>query len=57
VFVQVVDGESRSVPIPGKPFDFGTLKQAQAAGDLITLRQRDRRAGRVSLQELLEVAQ
>jgi hypothetical protein len=56
VFLQVVGDDTAEVPIPGQPFDFGTLIRAQAAGDLITLRRRDRRAGRVSLQELLEVA-
>ncbi|HMG41276.1 MAG TPA: hypothetical protein VK611_08100 [Acidimicrobiales bacterium] len=60
VFVQVVGDASSSpiaeVPIPGQPYDFATLERAQAAGDLLTLRQRDRRAGRVALDELLEVA-
>jgi glucose-6-phosphate isomerase len=56
VFIQVVGDDDTEVSIPGQPFDFGTLIQAQAAGDLITLRQRDRRAARVSLDELLEVA-
>ena len=56
VFVQVVgDPPGGSVPIPGKPYDFATLERAQAAGDLITLRQRGRRAGRVLLDDLLGV--
>ena len=36
-------------PIPGQPFGFGHLKQAQAAGDLRTLQARGIRAGRVAL--------
>jgi hypothetical protein len=54
VFVQVVGDAAgvTTVPIPGKPYDFGTLERAQAAGDLITLRQRGRRAGRVDIAEL-----
>ena len=57
VFVQVVgEAPADGVPIPGRPYDFATLERAQAAGDLITLRQRGRRAGRVALDELLEVA-
>jgi transaldolase/glucose-6-phosphate isomerase len=57
VLVQVVgEAPADGVPIPGKPYDFATLERAQAAGDLITLRQRGRRAGRVALDELLEVA-
>jgi transaldolase / glucose-6-phosphate isomerase len=56
VFVQVVGDDPVDVPIPGQPFGFSMLKQAQAAGDLETLRSRGLRAGRVALDELLEVA-
>jgi glucose-6-phosphate isomerase len=55
VFVQVVGDDSGDVPIPGQPYGFSMLKQAQAAGDLETLRSRGLRAGRVALDELLEV--
>jgi glucose-6-phosphate isomerase len=56
VFVQVVDagGPDDDVGIPGAPYSFGTLLQAQAAGDLATLRERGLRAARVSMKELLE---
>jgi transaldolase / glucose-6-phosphate isomerase len=56
VFVQVVDAgpPDDDVDIPGAPYSFGTLLQAQAAGDLATLRERGLRAARVSLTELLE---
>ena len=33
-FIQVVDPDPGDLPIPGKPFGFGTLIQAQAIGDL-----------------------
>jgi hypothetical protein len=57
VFVQVVrEVGGPTVPIPGRPYDFGTLEQAQAAGDLLTLRQRNRRVGRVALADILEAA-
>jgi hypothetical protein len=56
VFVQVVGDDALDVPIPGQPYGFSMLKQAQAAGDLETLRSRGLRAGRVALDELLEVA-
>ena len=56
VFVQVVGEDPGDVPIPGKPYGFSTLKRAQAAGDLRSLRDRRRRATRVALDELLEVA-
>ena len=55
VFVQVVGDDPDDVPIPGQPYGFSMLKQAQAAGDLETLRSRGLRAGRVALDELLEV--
>jgi hypothetical protein len=54
VFVQVVgEAQGAVVPIPGRPYDFGTLERAQAEGDLLTLRQRGRRVGRVGLADLL----
>ena len=56
VFVQVVgddpDGRRRS---PARPSRSRTLKQAQAAGDLLTLRRRGLRAARVALDDLVEV--
>jgi hypothetical protein len=54
VFIQVVaDGEA-DLAIPGKPYTFGTLKAAQALGDLESLRAYGRRVARVRLQTLLE---
>jgi glucose-6-phosphate isomerase len=55
VFVQVVGDDPDDVPIPGQAYGFSGLKHAQADGDLVTLRDRKRRAGRVTLGELLEV--
>ena len=52
LFVQVVDEPLADVPIPGKPYSFGHLIAAQAAGDLLSLRDRDRQVARVSLAEL-----
>ncbi len=56
VFVQVVGDDPDDVPIPDAGYGFSTLKHAQADGDLLTLRDRKRRAGRVRLAELLEEA-
>jgi hypothetical protein len=59
VFVQVVGddpGDRRDVPIPGESYGFSALMHAQADGDLLTLHERKRRAGRVRLGELLEAA-
>jgi hypothetical protein len=55
VCVQVAGDDPHEVEIPGQPFGFGHLKQAQAAGDLRTLQARGIRAGRVALDDLLEV--
>jgi transaldolase/glucose-6-phosphate isomerase len=52
VFLQVVGADPDDVAIPGSPFGFATLKQAQAAGDLATLRDRGLRAARVDLEDL-----
>jgi transaldolase / glucose-6-phosphate isomerase len=57
VFVQVVaDHGHDDVAIPGEPYGFATLERAQADGDLLTLHDRNRRAGRVRLAELVEVS-
>jgi len=52
LFLQVVDDQGDELPIPGKPFGFRRLIRAQAAGDLETLKERDRRVARVRLEEL-----
>jgi transaldolase / glucose-6-phosphate isomerase len=52
LFVQVVDEPQSDLPIPGQPYSFGHLIAAQAAGDLMALRERDRQVARVSLSEL-----
>jgi glucose-6-phosphate isomerase/transaldolase/glucose-6-phosphate isomerase len=49
VFVELVDRMKPDLTIPGKPFSFGTLAQAQAAGDLESLRTHNRHAIRIAL--------
>jgi hypothetical protein len=57
VFIQVVDVERQvDVPVPGQPFTFGSLIDAQALGDLRSLRARGRRVARVTLERLAEVS-
>jgi transaldolase/glucose-6-phosphate isomerase len=53
VFLQVVGEDSQELPIPGRSFGFSTLKHAQAAGDLETLRRLGLRAARVDVDDLL----
>jgi len=55
VFIQVVDEPSVDLDIPGKPFTFRRLLDAQSAGDLQALRARGRRVARVRLSDLEEV--
>jgi glucose-6-phosphate isomerase len=49
-FLQLLHDSGPDVEIPGKPYTFGTLKEAQALGDLHTLRALGRPAERVRLQ-------
>ena len=56
VFLQVVPDGHDDLPIPGERFTFGALERAQAAGDLAALRERGRRAARVTAAELLDLA-
>ena len=56
VFIQVADANRDvDVPIPGQPYTFGTLIDAQALGDLRSLRRRGRRVARVTFEQLMEV--
>ena len=49
VFIQVTAADARDVEIPGEPFTFSTLKEAQALGDFRSLATRGRRAVRVEI--------
>jgi hypothetical protein len=51
VFLQITAEPSASVAIPGKPWGFGQVVAAQAAGDLAALRSRGRRAMSVHLPQ------
>jgi len=49
LFLQVTAGPDRDVPIPGKPYTFGVVANAQALGDLQALQQLRRRVARIHL--------
>jgi len=49
VFVQIVQEDARDAPIPGQPFSFATLKQAQALGDYRSLTSRGYPVARITL--------
>jgi hypothetical protein len=56
VFIQVVDRErDEDLRIPSAPYTFGELINAQALGDLRSLRSRGRRVGRTTLEALSEI--
>jgi transaldolase/glucose-6-phosphate isomerase len=52
LFLQVVDDTGDELPIPDKPFGFGKLIRAQAAGDFASLQERGRRVARIRLEEV-----
>ena len=49
LFLQVVQDDTRDVPIPGQPFTFSVLKQSQSLGDLQSLTSRRLPVLRVTL--------
>ena len=49
VYIQITGDDTEDVAIPGRPFSFSVLKQAQAAGDLQSLRDHGRRVIRVHI--------
>ncbi|HEX6488493.1 MAG TPA: bifunctional transaldolase/phosoglucose isomerase [Candidatus Dormibacteraeota bacterium] len=49
LFVQVVQEDREDLAIPGEPYSFSVLKQAQALGDLESLRSRELPVVRVTL--------
>jgi len=57
VAVQLVPARgANQVPIPGQPYDFATLIHAQALGDLTSLRSHGRRAIRVEVDNIADLA-
>jgi hypothetical protein len=56
LFLLFTNEEPQDLPIPGEPFTFGILKQAQALGDFQAMQQRGRRILRVRLRGNVEHA-
>jgi len=52
LFLQVVDDTGDEIQIPGRPFGFGKLIRAQAAGDFASLQERGRRVARLRLEDV-----
>lgn len=55
-FLLLTADESEDLPIPGEPFSFGVLKQAQALGDFEIMQERGRRVLRIHLAGALDQA-
>jgi hypothetical protein len=51
LFLQLIADDAEDAPIPGAPYTFGLLKQAQALGDWEALQKHGRRILRVHLGE------
>jgi hypothetical protein len=49
LFLQIVQDDTKDVPIPGQPYSFSILKQAQSLGDLQSLTSRRLPVLRVTL--------
>jgi transaldolase/glucose-6-phosphate isomerase len=49
VFLQITCDDARALKMPGRKYDFGTVKAAQARGDFDVLGERGRRLLRVHL--------
>ncbi|MGH6896293.1 MAG: bifunctional transaldolase/phosoglucose isomerase [Geminicoccaceae bacterium] len=57
VFLQIVGDDPLDVAIPGRAFGFAQLKQAQAAGDYLALKDKERRVARVARDDVLKYGQ
>jgi len=49
LFVQIVSDDSKDIEIPGQPYSFGILKQAQATGDYQSLIQHKKKVLKINL--------
>ena len=49
LFLQITASDQQDLPIPGEPYSFSVLAQAQALGDIQSLQSKKRRAVRVHL--------
>jgi len=54
VFLQIVGDDLNDLQIPGATYSFGQLKQAQALGDYMALRNHGRRVLRVQVHDIAE---
>lgn len=51
MFVHITADDAEDLPVPGEAYSFAVLKQAQALGDLHSLRGKNRRVARFHLKK------
>lgn len=51
LFLQLTARHCRDIKVPGQPYTFGFLSDAQALGDLLTLQSKGRRVARIELDD------
>jgi transaldolase / glucose-6-phosphate isomerase len=51
IFFQITDEDKSDFPVPGEPYSFSILKQAQALGDFRALTSRGRRVVRIDVRQ------
>jgi hypothetical protein len=56
LFLQITGGHDRDIPIPGKPYTFGVVADAQALGDLQALQSSGRRVAHIHVSRSNGVA-
>jgi len=54
LFIQITAEDAEDLPVPGEPYSFSVLKQAQALGDLQSLQSKNRRVARFHLGKSVE---
>jgi transaldolase/glucose-6-phosphate isomerase len=52
VFLQITCDDAEDVPVPGQRYSFGTIRLAQARGDLEVLSSRGRRLMRIHFKDI-----
>jgi hypothetical protein len=55
VFIVITTDEKEDIQVPGEPYTFGALKQAQSIGDFKALKNKGRRAIRIHLKDESEL--
>ena len=52
IFLQITTDDPKDLPIPGQDYGYSVLKEAQARGDLLALKNKGRRVLRIHLKNV-----